>query len=155
MTRLLPKWDQRFLALAEHVASWSRDPSTKVGCVIADPLKRVVSLGFNGFAQRVNDNPERLDDRPIRLRMTLHAEENAVLTAESRRVIGATCYIWPLLPCAHCAAVLIQSGITRVVAPSPSPALLERWGNDLDLAREQFTEAGVFFEMVSSDANTD
>lgn len=24
------KWDRRFLNLAEHVASWSKDPSTKV-----------------------------------------------------------------------------------------------------------------------------
>jgi dCMP deaminase len=44
-----PKWIVRFLDLARTVSQWSKDPSTKVGAVIADNQQRVVSLGFNGF----------------------------------------------------------------------------------------------------------
>jgi dCMP deaminase len=29
-------WDRRFINLADHIAQWSRDPSTKVGAVITD-----------------------------------------------------------------------------------------------------------------------
>ena len=47
------KWDDRFIELANFVASWSKDPSTQVGAVIANSnTKRVVSMGFNGFSGR-------------------------------------------------------------------------------------------------------
>jgi dCMP deaminase len=42
-------WDLRFLTLAKTVSTWSKDPSTKVGAVIVDKNRRVVSLGYNGF----------------------------------------------------------------------------------------------------------
>ena len=57
------KWDLRLLGLAEHVAQWSKDPSTQVGAVIADKKHRVLSLGFNGFARGVRDLAERLENR--------------------------------------------------------------------------------------------
>lgn len=142
------KWDTRFLSLAEHIAGWSKDPSTRVGAVIVDNDNRVVSIGYNGFAQGVVDAHGRLSDRTTRLRMTLHAEENAVLTAESRRIQGGRCYIWPLPPCAHCAAVLIQAGVKSVIALEPSPELRERWGDELTLAIDQFREAGVSLRLV-------
>ena len=28
------KWDKRFLEIAHQVATWSKDPSTKVGAII-------------------------------------------------------------------------------------------------------------------------
>jgi len=36
------KWDKRFLDLAEFVALWSKDPSTKCGSVIVDDNKTTV-----------------------------------------------------------------------------------------------------------------
>lgn len=54
----MKKWDLRFLQLARFVAAWSRDPSTKTRAVIVDPDKMIVSMGFNGFAQGMNDAPE-------------------------------------------------------------------------------------------------
>ena len=53
------KWDVRFLKLAHEVASWSKDPSTKVGCVLVKG-KKVVSLGYNGLPMGVEDSIERL-----------------------------------------------------------------------------------------------
>ncbi len=50
----MSKWADRFMSLAEHVATWSKDPSTQVGCVIVDKQNRVVSLGFNGFPRGIN-----------------------------------------------------------------------------------------------------
>jgi len=136
------KWDKRFLILAEAVSLWSKDPSTGVGCILVDPRQRVISLGFNGLPRGVEDRPDRLSNREVKLRMTLHAEENAVLFA-LRPLEGATCYTWPLPPCAHCASKLIQAGISRVVAPEPPADLTERWGHDLGLAYQAFAEAGV------------
>lgn len=136
------KWDRRFLELARHVAGWSKDPSTKAGAVIVDDANRIVSLGFNGFARGVADDTGRYADRETKYRLVVHAEVNAVLFA-GRRLDRCTLYVWPLPPCGPCAAILIQSGVRRVVAP-PLPAVLaERWFQDYTLACEQFAEAGV------------
>ena len=45
------KWDMRFLDLATHISEWSKDPSTKVGCVVVGPTERLgqqVSMGSQG-----------------------------------------------------------------------------------------------------------
>ena len=56
------KWDNRFIDLAKLVGSWSKDPSTQVGAVIVDQKNRIVSVGYNGFPQKISDN-DRLNDR--------------------------------------------------------------------------------------------
>lgn len=138
------KWDRRFLLLAHNVSQWSKDPSTQVGCVIVQPeTNRVLSLGYNGFPRGVHDTPERLNDRDLKYKMILHAERNALLSAE-RSVQGATLYTWPFAPCRSCAAMIIQAGIKRVVTvPGMTEAQRERWAEDLAGASEMFAEAGV------------
>src|SRR5271157_2076986 len=132
-------WDSFFLGLAQYVSTASKDPSTKTGAVIVDPKKRVVSVGYNGFARGVNDTPERLNDRETKYKMIVHCERNAVLFA-SRDLTGSTLYTWPFMSCAPCAAIVIQAGIARCVAPlSNNP----RWAADFELSKEMFKEAGV------------
>lgn len=130
-------WSERFLALAQLVASWSKDPSTKVGAVVVDSQNRVVSVGFNGFPRRVADD-ERLLDRVQKYELIVHAEISAVLFA-GRPVEGCTIYTWPLPPCSRCAAVLIQAGIRKVVSP-PAP---ERWRESCAAGRRILVEAGI------------
>ena len=138
------KWDARMLALVELVASWSKDPSSRVGAAIVDSKNRVVSLGFNGFPRAVDDSAEVLADREEKLRRTIHAEENALLFA-SRSVEGCTIYVTHP-PCGRCAAKLIQAGITRVVCNPPSVEFLQRWGREMASAGQMFAEAGVGFD---------
>lgn len=143
---MLDKWDERFLRAAEEVASWSKDPSTKVGCVIVDPeLQRRVGEGFNGFPRFMSDAKELYEDRDVKYSRTLHAELNAVLF--SKKTEGCTAYVTHP-PCTNCALILIQSGINRVVCKSPSEDLLSRWRSSLDAARGYFMEAEVEFELV-------
>lgn len=111
------KWDERFLALAATVAEWSRDPSKKVGAVIVDDKKRVVSVGYNGFPQGVSDD-ERLNDKETKNEITVHAEINAILFA-NRNLEGCTIYVWPIPPCVRCAGQILQAGIKRVVSCLP------------------------------------
>lgn len=140
----MSKWDQRMLDLAQLVATWSKDPSTRVGAAIVDSKNRVVSLGFNGFPRDVVDHGHALEDRDEKLRRTIHAEDNALLFA-GRSVEGCTIYVTHP-PCARCAAKLVQAGITRVVAPVPDPKFANRWAADVRSAREMFQEAGVEVE---------
>lgn len=143
----MTKWDQRFLDLAKLVGSWSHDPSTKVGAVIADPDRRVVSVGYNGFPRGCDDSPELYADRARKYKRIIHAERNALLFA-CRPVHGCTVYTTPFPPCAACAAMLIQAGITRVVAPEPPGDIFGRWHEELAEAGALFAEAGVSVELV-------
>lgn len=135
------KWDRRFLDMAEMVASYSKDPSTKVGAVIVDAKKRVLGLGFNGLPRGVDDNESRLHDRFAKYAITLHAELNAILNAKPP-LEGATIYTSPFPPCAQCAAAIIQVGIARVVWPLEAE-IPDRWREHFELGLEIMREAGV------------
>jgi dCMP deaminase len=136
-------WTTRFLSLAEHIAGWSRDPSTQVGAVIVRPDKTVVSLGFNGFPRGIADD-HRLNDRALKYEMIVHAEENALLMSH-QSVRGCDLYTWPMPPCSRCAAKIIQAGISRVVSPPAG----ERWESNTRFACDLLNEAGVVVEVVS------
>jgi dCMP deaminase len=107
------KWDRRFLDLALHVSTWSKDPSTKVGAVIVNEDNQVISLGYNGFPRGVADLQHRYDDRPTKYLFVAHAERNALDNAFTSTK-GATLYT-SLCPCNECAKSIIQKGIKRVV----------------------------------------
>jgi dCMP deaminase len=129
------------MGMARHVATLSKDPSTKVGAVIFDPKRRIVSAGYNGFARGVLDTDSRLNHRETKYKLVLHAEKNAILFAT-----GSThdCTLVVTHPCcAQCAALMIQAGIAHVIWPKPAPEFEERWRHDLLLTWEQFNEAGV------------
>lgn len=143
-------WNKRFLGLAAHVSTWSKDMSTKCGAVIVRPNKSIASLGFNGFPQGIQDVPEMLVGEPDphtrvkKLERVIHAEMNALLFLPERGP-DLTMYVWPMLPCNRCAVHIIQSGIARVVAPVSS---VERWQGSMDLSRRLFTEARVTVEEI-------
>jgi dCMP deaminase len=136
---IIRKWDLRFLQLAEHISTWSKDPSTQVGAVIVDQQNRVISTGYNGFPRGIKDTPARLNDRDTKYSMVVHGEINALLFA-TQPLTGSTLYLWPFLSCSHCTAIIINAGIKRVVAPkSTNP----RWADSIALSVELYHEAGV------------
>ena len=137
---MIDKWHLRFLRLAWEVASWSKDPSTQVGCVIVDQSRRVVSLGFNGLPAGLHDTAGRLLDRDLKLALTIHAEENALLFA-GRPVRGCIAFV-TRHPCASCAAKLIQSGIGAVIHLS-NPDFDRRWADNLAISGQALAEAGI------------
>jgi dCMP deaminase len=141
------KWDCRFLGLAKFVAQWSYDPSTKTGAVIVDPDKRVVSVGYNGFPKGVSDDQERYANRDMKYKLIVHCERNAMLFA-GRSMKGCTLYTYPFMSCSPCAAMVIQAGIVRCVAPEAEPEQQERWREDFDLAKLMFNEADVRLDLL-------
>ena len=142
---LLNKWDRRFMALAQHVAGWSKDPSTNCGAVVVPRSRTPIIFGYNGLPPGISDD-DRLHDRDWRLAVTLHAEDNAVANAGLDGSRGATLYVWPMPPCSRCAARIIRAGIIRVVAQSLSDlARDDRWRDSVGLGLKLFAEAGVDF----------
>lgn len=138
----LTKWDLRFLKIAHEVCTWSKDPSTKCGCVLVKD-RRVIATGYNGFPANISDTFERYNNREFKLAVVVHAEKNALFNAAKNgsTTEGCTAYItWP--PCCQCASALIQAGVTLVVCPNPNTAPT-RWVENFLLANELLFEAGV------------
>jgi dCMP deaminase len=140
------KWDDRGLALAEHVGGWSKDPSTQTGCVLMRSDHTIAGVGYNGFPRGVEDSDERLNNRPVKYAMVVHAEANAILTA-GFDAEGCTAYVTPWPPCSSCAALLIQAGVVRVVAPDATAEQKERWGDSFIHATTMLQEAGVELDL--------
>jgi len=131
-------WDARFLQMAALVATWSKDPSTKVGAVITRG-KFVISLGFNGHPSGIDDSDARLYDREQKYRTIIHAEMNAILSAR-QPLDGCTLYVVPFMPCSNCGSVIVQAGIKRVVTLENNN---ERWIESFEITRQIFAEARI------------
>jgi len=138
----IPKWDHRFLNLAKYVSGWSKDPSTQTGAVIVRPDKTVASMGYNGFAKKMKDDKELYDNREVKYKRVIHCEMNAILHAREP-LEGYILYTWPFLTCERCAIHVIQTGITRAVAPKCPEDKEKRWGDSFKTARSFYKEAGI------------
>ena len=137
------KWDKRFLDLAKHISEWSKDPSTKVGCIVVGEDREIRSTGFNGFPRGIEDKQERLEDREQKYPMICHAEENAIMHAARIGISlkGTMAYVtWP--PCSRCTRSLIQAGVSEVIYPKDLE-IPERWQKDFDVASSMMKEAGI------------
>ena len=136
-------WDTRFIQLARHIGEWSKDRSTKVGCVIVGPNNEVRCTGYNGCPRNVDDDNEERHARPAKYIWTEHAERNAIYNAARTGVPVDGCRMYlPWCPCMECARAIVQSGISELVAIEPE---LDdpQWGEDFKVALLLFSEAGV------------
>lgn len=140
------KWQARFLEMAKLVSGWSKDPSTKVGAVIVRPDKTIASVGYNGIARGVKDSEARLGNRNQKLLYTVHAEQNAILSAKEP-LNGYSLYVWNIHPCAQCAASIVQTGIRNIYLPVnigiDNEKINERWIDSFKAAEIMFREAKV------------
>jgi dCMP deaminase len=136
------KWDLRFLRLAREIGTWSKDPGTKVGAVIVDPERHIVSTGYNGFPKGLDDDPRDYLDRDLKLNRILHAEMNSLLRAH-RDLSGHTLYTYPLMSCVRCAVHVIQSGVSRCVSVELEGGAKERWGSSVEQSLNLFAAAGI------------
>ncbi|MFH5926638.1 deoxycytidylate deaminase [Roseomonas xinghualingensis] len=147
----LTHWDERYLGLAAHIRHWSKDPRGRVGAVIVAPeLNRIVATGFNGFPTRIEDDMDRLSDKPTKLEMMVHAEQSALLFA-GREARGCTLYVVGKPVCNHCAVLSIQSGIRRVVAAAPRNGTRSEWDRRGHVSARLFSEAGLRSDAVPDD----
>jgi len=133
-------WDDFYLGLARYMARKSKDPSTQVGAVIVRPDRTVASVGYNGLPRGIADSPARLENRELKLQLIRHAEANACAFAREP-LDGCTLYVWPIPPCAQCAAALVAHGVQRVVAPEVPRE--SRWWDSAMLGDQVLREAGV------------
>lgn len=147
------KWTLRFLNLAQSIALWSEDETTKVGCVIVCSDHQIISYGYNGLPRRLSATPRDRHDRASGEKYFWfeHAERNAIYAAASsgRRTKGATMYLtW--FPCVDCTRAIIQSGITRLIAEPPDFDH-NKWGEDFRRSLAMLEEAGIVIELLTKE----
>ena len=145
------KWDERFLQMAEQVATWSScfQENRQVGAVIA-LNKRILTTGYNGASAGIVSCKER--GECIRRKLNIpsgtqhelcyatHAEQNAIIQAAKLGISidGATLYCTHQ-PCVICAKMIINSGIKRIVY---------RHGYPDEFSIKLLSEAGVEIEQL-------
>jgi len=117
------KWDHRFMRVAREVSTWSKDRATKVGAVLVRN-KRIIATGYNGFATGVNDDVEERHERPLKYPLTLHAEQNAILSAArfGQATEGCVMYVCSRTPCAVCTNAMVNAGIKECVVETLEPS---------------------------------
>lgn len=138
-------WDKRFLRVAVEVASWSKDPKRKVGCVIVDENNRILSSGHNGLPKQLD--AIRKVPNSVKNALTIHSEINALANIRSEvdttTLESVTAYItYP--PCVDCARMLVANlGITRVVWLNREDNSESKWHRSMKAAADYLEDNGV------------
>lgn len=141
---LADHWIKRYISLAKETASWSKDPSRKVGAVAVSKKGQVLATGYNGFPRGIFDEQPRYQDRQTKYKYVVHAEMNCIYNATYNGVSldGASLFVWGLPPCSECAKGIIQVGIKKVYY-STDTDVPAQWSTSLELTQEMFIEVGI------------
>jgi dCMP deaminase len=134
------------LDIAKEVATWSKDPSKKIGAIAVGDKGQILSQGYNGFPRGVKDTSARYDVREDKYKYVVHGEMNAIYNACNSGVSlnGATLYVTGLPVCSECAKGIIQVGIKKVIMEYPKD-IPDFWRDSMKLTNQMFQEAGVMF----------
>lgn len=133
-----PTWDSYFMRLCNLISTRSIDPSTKHGCVITDENHRILSVGYNGPPQGMDDAIIPLT-RPEKYNWFIHAEENALLFCY-QPIINSTVYVTGR-PCVLCLRKLIQKGVKKVVYGNTSSTCIN--AIDLEASELMVKQSGI------------
>jgi dCMP deaminase len=144
------KWDERFMLLAHHLATWSMEKGRRVGAVIVGPDHEIRSTGFNGLPRGVRDDLEERHSRITGAKYiwSCHAEQNAIFNAARVGVAlkGCTIYV-PWFPCVECTKAIIQCGITELVAYAPDRPN-SNWAEDFSISGQMLKEANIEVRLI-------
>ena len=125
-------WDNYFMGIAKLSAMRSKDPNTQVGACIVTHDNRILSTGYNGTPNGIDDKEFKWgrEGAPLETKylFVCHAEMNAILNfrGNKREFENAKIYV-DLFPCNECVKLIIQSGIKEVIYLSDKYADLDSY----------------------------
>ncbi len=137
-----------FKLTLELARLFSKDPHTKVGCIILRN-DTILSTGVNGFPRKVPENEENWE-RPRKYLFVTHAEANAIANSarDGISIFGGTAFI-TMFPCHECSKIIIQSGISSIYCPEPDYSN-ERWCQSHVISLELLVSVGINIEYYQS-----
>lgn len=144
------KWVKRFLVMAKDYAAFSKDPSTKVGAIVAYGNDQL-SQGYNGLAANMYDDEMILNNREKKLAFIQHAEYNAIFKAlrHNTSLAEATIYV-TAPPCMSCMKLINSADIFEVVYLAPSDDFKLRYEREIELMYEFAQLTGIVITEVGS-----
>lgn len=114
----LRQYDIAYMKMARAIGDLSYAVKKKVGAIIVSPEGQVISHGFNGMPTGFDNCCEDVmpDGKLVTKVECIHAESNAITKCAkcTNSAKGSTLYV-TLSPCIHCAKLIAQTEITRVV----------------------------------------
>ena len=139
-------WNIFFMQQAQLMSTRSKDPSTKVGCIIVSPQRVVLSEGYNGFPRGIADTPERLNDRAQKYPRVVHGEANAVINAgrNGAKIVDGIVFVTQP-PCPDCTKLLVNAGIREIlyIDLDESKKGIAGWRDQLSISFDMLDEAGI------------
>lgn len=150
------KWVKKYLGLAQHIASWSKDPNSKIGAVAVGEHGQILSQGYNGFPRGIEDQENRLVQRDIKYRYVVHAEQNCIYNATLNGVSlnNSDLYVYGLPVCSDCAKGVIQVGVKRVFMCYPADISI-KWHDSMVQSIDMFNEAGVLWHSFPESSSSE
>lgn len=112
-------WDEYFMLQAMLASYKSKDPNTKVGCVIVDEHHHQISMGYNGTIAGIDEtlipwgNNREVPLEHQKYGYVIHGEANAVSHAKGN-LAGARVYV-TLFPCNECAKLLASHRVKEII----------------------------------------
>ena len=145
-------WDEYFMSVAKLSAMRSKDPSTQVGACIASNTNRILSTGYNGAPNGIEDKYFPWDREGEFLNTkypyVCHAEMNCILSyrGDNKDLENARIYV-DLFPCNECAKIIIQSGIKEVIY------LCDKYADTdgVKASKKMFDACGVKYKQINID----
>lgn len=113
-------WDEYFMGIALLSCERSKDPNTQVGACIVSKDNRILSVGYNGTPNGIEDKDfswkregEFLDTKYA---YVVHGEANAIANYRGNKKDFEDSKIYvTLFPCNECSKMIVQNGIKEVI----------------------------------------
>lgn len=142
-----PSVDEYFIIMAMHASSRGSCIRRRVGCILVDEDRHVLSTGYNGPAvglPNCTDTPCAGAKAPsgtgLHLCQATHAEHNALLQcANVFRIKTAYC---TASPCVGCIQKLLQTPCKEIVflQEYPHPEALDEWADHGRVAKSIYDQ---------------
>lgn len=154
-----PSWDEYFMEIARAVATRATCDRGRSGCVIAKD-KQILVTGYVGspkglphcdeIGHQMKTTTHEDGHQTQHCVRTTHAEQNAIVQAAKLGVPidGGTLYC-KMTPCAICAKMMVNAGLTRVVCEKRYHA----GGESEEMFRQVGIELDYFDDTIEQYAN--
>lgn len=131
----------------------SKDVRTKIGAVLVKE-KNIIGTGYNGFARKVLDLPERYNDKETKYKFVVHAEDNAILTCARLGISTMNSILYTqAFPCNDCMKSVIQAGIKKIIIHKQWPNMNPKWLKLMEISKIMMKESEIQLEILDKKLN--